>query len=66
MLAYNTFDNLQDSSLGVAFGFADIQGNTFEKLIGKPFVDFRPMVEVIKVLKQFEMIKYDLRQFEMI
>lgn len=43
MLAYNFFDNLQDSSLGVRYGLADIQGNTFEKLTGKPFQDLRPI-----------------------
>jgi len=45
MLVQNTFDNLMDSSLGVTYGVADIQGNTFEKLTGKPFVDMRPMIE---------------------
>lgn len=45
MLVENTFDNLMDSSLGVRYGVADIQGNTFEKLTGKPFVDMRPMIE---------------------
>jgi len=45
MLVQNTFDNLMDSSLGVRYGVADIQGNTFEKLTGKPFVDMRPMIE---------------------
>jgi len=45
MLVQNTFDNLMDSSLGVRYGVADIQGNTFEKLTGKPFQDMRPMIE---------------------
>ena len=47
MLVQNTFDNLMDSSLGVRYGVADIQGNTFEKLTGKPFVDMRPMIETV-------------------
>jgi hypothetical protein len=47
MLAYNFFDNLQDSSMGVRYGLADIQGNTFEKLTGKPFVDLRPLSEEV-------------------
>ena len=49
MLAYNTFDNLQDSSMGVRYGVADIQGNTFEKLTGKPFVDLRPLIESVSI-----------------
>ena len=47
MLVQNTFDNLMDSSLGVQYGVADIQGNTFEKLTGKPFEDMRPMIETV-------------------
>ena len=50
MLVQNTFDNLMDSSLGVTYGVADIQGNTFEKLTGKPFVDMRPMIETVSIL----------------
>ena len=49
MLAYNTFDNMQDASLSVTYGFADIQGNTFEKLTGKPFVDLRPLSEIVSI-----------------
>jgi hypothetical protein len=49
MLVQNTFDNLMDSSLGVRYGVADIQGNTFEKLTGKPFVDMRPMIETVSI-----------------
>ena len=44
-----TLDNLMDSSLGVRYGVADIQGNTFEKLTGKPFVDMRPMIETVSI-----------------
>ena len=33
----------QDGSLAVTYGFADIQGNTFETFIGKPFKEFRPL-----------------------
>ena len=51
MLAYNTFDNMQDASLSVTYGFADIQGNTFEKLTGKPFVDLRPLSEIVSSIK---------------
>ena len=51
MLAYNTFDNMQDASLSVTYGFADIQGNTFEKLTGKPFVDLRPLSEIVSNMK---------------
>ena len=51
MLAYNTFDNMQDASLSVTYGFADIQGNTFEKLTGKPFVDLRPLSEIVSRIK---------------
>jgi len=43
MLTYNTFNKLQDGSLAVTYGFADIQGNTFETFIGKPFKEFRPL-----------------------
>jgi len=28
--------------MSVRFGLADIQGNSFEKLTGKPFVDLKP------------------------
>ena len=47
MLAQNTFNNLFDSSFGVKYEVADIQGNTFEKLTGKPFVDLRPLIETV-------------------
>ena len=50
-LAFNTFDNLQDASLSVTYGLADIQGNTFEKLTGKPFVDLRPMADIVSQSK---------------
>ncbi|TRY72236.1 hypothetical protein TCAL_14891 [Tigriopus californicus] len=43
MLAYNVFVSVHDSSFDVKFGFADIQGNTFDSMIGKPFMAFRPM-----------------------
>jgi len=46
MLTDNTFDNLHDSSLGLTYGLLDVQGNTFEKLTGKPFVDMRPILEL--------------------
>jgi len=42
MAAYNVFGQLQDSAFDVEFGLADIQGNTFETLTGKPFLDLRP------------------------
>ena len=42
MAAYNVFGQLQDSAFDVQFGLADIQGNTFETLTGKPFLDLRP------------------------
>jgi hypothetical protein len=45
-LTNNIFSNLQDASLSVTYGMADIQGNTFEKLTGKPFVDLRPLSEI--------------------
>ena len=47
MLTDNTFDNLHDSSLGLTYGLLDVQGNTFEKLTGKPFVDMRPLIELV-------------------
>ena len=59
MLAYNTFDNLQDASLGVTYGVADIQGNTFEKLTGKPFVDLRPIRETVSVSEASLEMKVD-------
>jgi hypothetical protein len=43
MLAYNMFAQLQDSAFDVEYGLADIQGNTFETLTGKPFLDLRPI-----------------------
>ena len=46
-LTNNIFSNLQDASLSVTYGMADIQGNTFEKLTGKPFVDLRPLSEIV-------------------
>ena len=57
MLVQNTFDNLMDSSLGVRYGVADIQGNTFEKLTGKPFVDMRPMIETVSIALPFHIFK---------
>ena len=57
MLVQNTFDNLMDSSLGVRYGVADIQGNTFEKLTGKPFVDMRPMIETVSIALSFYIFK---------
>ena len=47
MLAYNVFLSLQDSSFDVRFSFADIQGNTFEKMSGKPFYDLRPIPQEV-------------------
>ena len=44
MLAYNEFVNLVDSSFEVQYGVADIQGNTFESLTGKPFLTLRPAI----------------------
>lgn len=38
MLVYNTFDSLLDASLNVKSAVIDIQGNTFVKLTGKPFI----------------------------
>ena len=38
-VAYNRFNIVQDSSLDVQCGLCDIQGNTFESLAGKPFLD---------------------------
>ena len=43
MLAYNVFVSLQDSSFDVEFAFADVQGNTFESLSGRPFAGLRPV-----------------------
>lgn len=43
MLAYNVFVSVHDSSFDVKFGFADIQGNTFDSMIGKPFMALRPV-----------------------
>jgi hypothetical protein len=37
----------QDSSFAVKFGLADIQGNSFEKLTGKPFAELRPMTSSV-------------------
>jgi len=45
MLGYNTFNKLQDGSLAITYGFADIQHNTFESFIGKPFKDFKPILK---------------------
>ena len=50
MLTDNTFDNLHDSSLGLTYGLLDVQGNTFEKLTGKPFVDMRPILELVSFI----------------
>eukprot|EP00095_Tigriopus_kingsejongensis_P001264 maker-scaffold149_size310270-snap-gene-0.8 protein:Tk01264 transcript:maker-scaffold149_size310270-snap-gene-0.8-mRNA-1 annotation:"unnamed protein product" len=43
ILAYNVFVSVHDSSFDVKFGFADIQGNTFDSMIGHPFMELRPM-----------------------
>ena len=36
---------VQDGSLAITYGFADIQHNTFESFIGKPFKDFKPILK---------------------
>lgn len=43
MSAYNVFGRIQTASLNITYGLADIQGNTFESIIGKPFVNLSPM-----------------------
>ena len=63
MLVQNTFDNLMDSSLGVRYGVADIQGNTFEKLTGKPFVDMRPMIETVSTYWSNFSIAFNPKKF---
>merc|ERR1711935_417748 len=42
-LAYNWFGRLHDSSFEIEYGLCDIQGNTFNSLGGKPFLNMRPM-----------------------
>merc|ERR1711892_1277416 len=41
-LAYNWFGHLHDSSLDVEYGLCDVQGNTFNSLGGKPFLNMKP------------------------
>ena len=43
MLGYNLFVSLHESAFDVEYGLADIQGNTFETMTGKPFIDLRPI-----------------------
>merc|ERR1711892_199322 len=42
-LAYNWFGHLHDSSLHVEYGLCDVQGNTFNSLGGKPFLNMKPI-----------------------
>jgi hypothetical protein len=35
--------------MSVKYGFADIQGNAFEKITGKPFVDLKPMTSEVNL-----------------
>eukprot|EP00092_Neocalanus_flemingeri_P014359 GFUD01015490.1.p1 GENE.GFUD01015490.1~~GFUD01015490.1.p1 ORF type:complete len:381 (+),score=129.70 GFUD01015490.1:77-1219(+) len=42
-LAYNWFGHVHDSSLDVEYGLCDIQGNTFNSLGGKPFLNMKPI-----------------------
>ena len=58
MLTDNTFDNLHDSSLGLTYGLLDVQGNTFEKLTGKPFVDMRPLLELVSFISTLHWQSY--------
>ena len=51
MLAYNVFGKLHDSSFDVRFGLADIQGNTFRSLSGKPFQSLTPIPREVKYTK---------------
>merc|ERR1711892_339465 len=42
-LAYNWFGHLHDSSFDVEYGLCDVQGNTFNSLAGKPFLNLKPV-----------------------
>ena len=60
MLAYNLFVSLHESAFDVEYGLADIQGNTFETMTGKPFIDLRP----IPVIHDQEVIANIKRNWE--
>ncbi len=38
--------------MSVKYGFADIQGNAFEKITGKPFVDLKPMTSLVSKMSK--------------
>ena len=48
----------QDASLAITYGFADIQHNTFESFIGKPFKDFRPKIKGVRELIEKKLDSY--------
>ena len=41
-LVYNWVGHIHDSSFDVEYGLCDVQGNTFNSLAGKPFLDMKP------------------------
>ena len=44
-IAFSWFGHLHDSSFDIQYSLCDIQGNTFNSLAGKPFINLRPTEE---------------------